>query len=174
MSSAVDEGAGEQDQHAVARAIILNALSRSPRTRRQLEDACRRRGVVEEVSRAVLDRMAELDLVDDEAFATAWVQSRQAGRSLGSRRLRSELVTRGIAPELAAQALADVLPEEEMERAQALVSRRGQSLRALPEDVRRRRLAGYLQRRGFDADVVRTAVEEHLAGGDQPQASDLH
>ena len=52
----------------------------APRTRAQLAEALRKREVPEEAAEAVLERFSEVGLIDDEAFAAAWVSSRHAGR----------------------------------------------------------------------------------------------
>src|SRR3954454_1475307 len=84
------------DPESVARAIALRMLERQPRTRAELARGMARRGVPADVAAAVLDRFTEVGLVDDEAFASAWVESRHAGRGLGRRALTAELRRRGV------------------------------------------------------------------------------
>ncbi len=96
------------DPESVARAICLRLLTGAARTRADLAEALRRRGVPEDAAESVLDRLCEVGLVDDEAFAHAWVASRQAGRGLARRALATELRRRGVDDEVAARALAEV------------------------------------------------------------------
>ena len=72
-------------------------LTAAPRTRAQLATALRRRGVPEEAAEAVLGRFAEVKLIDDATFASAWVESRHHGRGLSGRALAAELRDRGVA-----------------------------------------------------------------------------
>src|SRR5829696_959849 len=78
------------DPESVARAICLRLLTGQPRTRSELAAALARRGVPGEAAAAVLGRFAEVGLIDDRAFAAAWVGSRHAGRGL-ARALAAEL-----------------------------------------------------------------------------------
>ncbi|MFE2147500.1 regulatory protein RecX, partial [Streptomyces sp. NPDC059456] len=84
-----------QSPEEQARAICLRLLTGMPRTRRQLADALDKRGIPEEVSQEVLSRFEEVGLIDDAAFAGAWVESRHRGRGLARRALAQELRTKG-------------------------------------------------------------------------------
>src|SRR5690606_7567137 len=85
------------DPEAAAREICLRLLSASPRTRAQLADALRRKDIPDDVAERVLGRFTDVGLIDDEAFAQAWVQSRHTGRGLARRALAQELRHRGVA-----------------------------------------------------------------------------
>jgi regulatory protein len=127
-----------------------------------------RRQVPPEVAREVLDRFEEVDLVDDEAFAQAWVRSRHGGRGLARRALSHELRMRGVADEVVREAVEAVRPEDELERAKDLVRRRLRSAPVVPgsgvERARQiRRLMGMLARRGYRTDQAGRAVREVLS-----------
>jgi regulatory protein len=159
------------DPESVARAICLRALTGAPKTRKQLADLLARRGVPEEAAVAVLDRFGEVGLIDDAAFARAWVSSRHAGRGLGRRALRAELHAKGVDAELAAEAVAVVDDEDERAAARHLVDRRLPGMRRLDRATASRRLIGMLARRGYPgglaAAVVRDALDaQNLAGDD--------
>lgn len=160
-----------RDPEGAARAICLRLLALQPRTRSQLAAALAGRGVPADVAAAVLGRFTEVGLIDDAAFASAWVQSRHTGRGLARRALRSELQRRGVDDETAATALDLVDPETELATAHALVSRRLASTRGLPPQVRLRRLAGLLARKGYGPAVALGVVREALAGESPPSAS---
>jgi regulatory protein len=159
------------DPESVARTICLRALTGAPKTRRQLADLLAKRGVPEEAAVAVLDRFGEVGLIDDAAFARAWVSSRQAGRGLARRALRAELHAKGVDAELAAEAVALVDDDDEREAARRLVERRLPSMRRLDRATASRRLIGMLARKGYSgglaAAVVRDALDaQGLAGDD--------
>ena len=78
----------EADPDDVARTIALQQLGFGPRTRAQLEQVMARRNVPEEAARRVLERFSEVGLVDDAAYASAWVESRHTGRAASSGTLR--------------------------------------------------------------------------------------
>src|SRR5215469_14350637 len=107
-------GAGPADPEAVARQICLRMLASAPRTRAQLATALRRRRVPEEAAEAVLGRFAEVKLIDDATFASAWVESRHHGRGLSGRALAAELRDRGVASGDIQAAVARLDPEQEV------------------------------------------------------------
>lgn len=118
-----------------------------------------------EASAAVLERFAEVGLIDDEAFASSWVESRHRGRSLGRRALAAELKRKGIDDELAAQALATVSTDDEVAAATALVARRLRSMQGLPRETQTRRLVAMLARKGFGGSLSYRVVTEALDSG---------
>jgi regulatory protein len=168
------DGADDEpaDPESVARAICLRALTGTAKTRQQLADLLARRGVPEEAATAVLDRFGEVGLVDDAAFARAWVTSRQAGRGLARRALRAELRAKGVDGEEAEQALAEVDDDDERAAARRLVERRLPSLRRVDRTTATRRLIGMLARKGYSgglaAGVVRDVMDETDFGAVDP------
>lgn len=160
----------EPDPESVARAVALRLLTAAPRSRAQLDQALARRGVPPEVAERVLDRFAEVNLVDDAAYAEMLVRTRQAERGLARRALAHELRARGIDPEVAEAALAGVAPEDEEATARDLVRRRARATDGLDPERRRRRLAAMLARKGYSPGVARRVVEEVLGEGVDPDA----
>jgi regulatory protein len=159
------------DPESVARNLCLRALTGAPKTRKQLADLLAKRGVPAEAAVAVLDRFGEVGLIDDAAFARAWVSSRQSGRGLARRALRAELHAKGVDAELAAEAVALVDDDDEREAARRLVERKLPSMRRLDRATASRRLIGMLARKGYSgglaAAVVRDALDaQGLAGDD--------
>jgi regulatory protein len=158
-----------------ARSICLRLLTGTPRTRRQLADALRKREIPDEAVEQVLDRFEEVGLIDDAAFADAWVDSRHHSRGLARRALARELRTKGVDQATVDEALGRLDPDQEAETARALVDRRLRSTRGLPRDKRLRRLAGMLARKGYPEGlalrVVRQALEEE---GEDPELLEEH
>ncbi|MGE9807025.1 regulatory protein RecX [Janibacter sp. G1551] len=150
----------EPDQAAFARQIVLRQLTAAPRSRGQLEETLRQKNCPDDVAAAVLDRMEEVGLVDDEAYAGMLVRSQQQGRGLARRALAQELRKKGVDPETAQRALDEVDPEAERERARELVAKRLRSMSGLDVTVQTRRLAGMLARKGYPSDVAMAVVRE--------------
>lgn len=155
-------GDAEPDPHDVARQIVLRQLTMAPRTRKQLEDKLRQKGCDDEVARDVLDRMVEVGLVDDEAYARMLVRNRQETKGLATRALSQELRRKGVSDDLISDALADIEPQTERERARELVDKRLRSMRGLDKQVQTRRLAGFLARKGYDSSVAFQVIREAL------------
>jgi regulatory protein len=164
----VAEGPPEEmdDPESVARGICLRALTGAPKTRQQLADLLATRGVPDDAAEAVLDRYTEVGLIDDAAFARAWVSSRQAGRGLARRALSSELRAKGVDPEVAAEAVEAVDDDDERATARRLVDRKVGAMRRLDRATATRRLMGMLARKGYSGGLAAAVVREALDSAD--------
>jgi regulatory protein len=159
----------EPDPYDVARQIVLRQLALAPRSRQQLKDKLRQRNCPDDVAEAVLDRMTEVGLVDDAAYAAMLVRSQQAGRGLAARALARELRTKGVDPETTQATIAEIDPEEERERARALVDKKLRTMHGLDATVQTRRLAGMLARKGYPSSVAFAVIREALADAPEHQ-----
>ncbi len=156
-------GAGPmKDPEAVARDLCLRALTGTPKTRQQLADLLADRGVPEDAAETVLERLGEVGLIDDEAFAQAWVSSRQSGRGLARRALKAELRAKGVDDEVAATAVLAVGDDDERETARRLVERKLPSMRRLDRATATRRLMGMLARKGYGGGLAAGVIREAL------------
>ncbi|MFF0386680.1 recombination regulator RecX [Streptomyces sp. NPDC004286] len=160
----VSSTARDTDPAEKARNICLRLLTGTPRTRKQLADALRKREIPDEVAEEVLSRFEEVGLINDSAFADAWVESRHHGRGLARRALARELRTKGVDSALIDEAVGQLDSEQEEATARELVDRKLRATRGLDRDKRLRRLAGMLARKGYPEGmalrVVRQALEE--------------
>lgn len=162
-------GQPEQSEGERAREICLRQLAVRPRTRAELAKVLVRKGISEEVIAEVLDRYDEVGIIDDAAFARAWVSSRHHGRGLARRALANELRQRGVDAEVAGEALEAVDDEGEAATARALVDRKLRTATGPPDAVFRR-LVGMLARKGYSAGVAIRAVKDALADRDAEAA----
>lgn len=168
-----DRTALEREEHA--RALALRLLTAAPRTRYELLGKLLDRDVDPEAAETVLDRFEEVRLLDDAAFARAWVASRSRSKGYAAGRLRRELQGKGVAIEWIDAALEQLDPEDQEERAVDLAAKRlghrplpppggGAEDRAERDKVLRR-LVGFLARKGFAPGLAmkaaRTAMERH-------------
>jgi regulatory protein len=152
-----------QELESAVRERCLNLLAGQPRTRAELERKLAQAGAPEDVAAAVLDRLTQVGLIDDTAYAEAYVHTGVGVRRRGTRSLRAELRTRGVAPEVIDLAAAQVDDEDERATALALAQRRARGLAKLAPEVRRRRLMGLLLRRGFSGSVVTDVLAQVLS-----------
>lgn len=153
----------EPDQEAVARKILLDALTGAARSRQELAERLAKRHVPDELATRLLDRFEEVGLVDDAAFARSWIASRQPGKGLARRALAQELRRKGVADEVAREALEEIDPADEEAAARALVRKKLRSLRGVDETKAARRLAGMLARKGYSPGMAFSVVREELA-----------
>jgi regulatory protein len=150
------------DPESVARNLCLRALTGAPKTRQQLADLLEKRGVPDAAAETVLDRFGEVGLIDDAAFARAWVSSRQSGRGLARRALQAELRAKGVDPDVAAEAVDVVDDDVERESARRLVDRRLRGMSRLDRATATRRLIGMLARKGYGGGLAAAVVREAL------------
>ncbi|MEO3925853.1 regulatory protein RecX [Micromonosporaceae bacterium B7E4] len=170
--AAPDESAtpsAPRDEAEQAREICLRQLAVRPRTRAELATALARRGISAEVAAQVLDRYDEVGIIDDAAFARAWVSSRHQGRGLARRALANELRQRGVDADIATEALGELDETTEAETARQLVDRKLRTATGSPEAVFRR-LVGMLARKGYPPGVAIRAVKDALAERDAEAA----
>ena len=162
----VDPESSEEmrDPESVARGVCLRALTGAPKTRQQLADLLTKRGVPDDAAESVLDRFTEVGLIDDAAYARAWVSSRQAGRGLARRALSAELRAKGVDPEVAAEAVDAVGDDDEREAARRLVARKVVAMRRLDRATASRRLMGMLARKGYNGGLAAAVIREALDG----------
>ena len=159
------------DPVSAARTVCLNLLTTRARTRAELAGELERRGFDDEVAATVLDRLVEVRLLDDAAFAEQWVDSRHRHRGLGRQALSQELRRKGVESETADEAVAGLDAATERAKARELVRRRLPSLDRVDPPVAARRLVGMLARKGYGAglayDVVRTEMAQRGAELDE-------
>lgn len=143
-----------------AREIALKRLTVAPKSKRVLTRDLVKRGVAPEMADEVVARMAEVGLIDDAAFAQAWVNTRHQGRGLARRALRSELRLQGVADEVASEAVDALSTEDEFVRAKQLVERRVRVSGALTDEKQIRRVTGMLQRKGYSFGLISAVLRD--------------
>lgn len=152
----------EADPEAAARALCLRLVTAAPRTRSQLASALYRYGVAQETTERLLSRFEDVGLIDDTAFARAWVESRHTGRGLARGALARELRSKGVEEETVDEALSRLDPADEEANARALAERKLRSTRGLRHTVRVRRTAGVLARRGYPEGLTHRVIRQAL------------
>ncbi len=151
------------DPEVVAKDICLRLLTAAARPRAALAVALAQRGIPDQVADTVLNRFVEVGLIDDRAYAEAFVVAKHRDRALGVTALRTELRRKGVDEVTVDAAVQSLDQDAERERARALISRRVDSAMGDGVQAARRRLIGLLARRGYAADVARQVVDEALA-----------
>ena len=140
----------------------LNILAFRARSSAELKRALVRKG--EEASlveRAIL-RLQEQGILNDAAFAQSFTRAKVLGASQSRRRVQQELARKGVSRTVSDAAI-DLVFEEEGVDASAIVlaaaRKKMRSLRAFEPVVQRRRLYGFLARRGYDGEDIRRAMD---------------
>jgi regulatory protein len=155
----------EPSRDEQARALCLRLLTVRARTRAELAGQLAKRGYPDDVSSRVLDRLADVGLVDDVDFAEQWVHSRRVNAGKGKRALAAELHTKGIDNDVITSVLGGIDPAAERVRAEQLIRKKLRRENLSGDDVRvSRRLVAMLARRGFDQTMAYDVVCAELAG----------
>jgi regulatory protein len=137
----------------------LNFLSYRPRSEAEVRRNLRKKNVEEEVVEEVTGRLTRAGLLNDQEFARYWVENRLQFNPRGARALRHELREKGVPASVITDALMDFDEEAAARKVAQAGARRLAHLE--PRDFRRR-LGGYLARRGFSYMVIGPLVEEML------------
>lgn len=153
----------QADPESMARSILLRQLTASSKSRAQLAQALADRNVDAAVAKRVLDRFTEVGLIDDQAFASLWVESRSRTRGLSRRALQAELARKGISADDQEVALAQLSDEDQLAAAREFAVRKAISVRNLEKPVAVRRVAGALARRGYPPGMCLEVARDALA-----------
>lgn len=141
-----------------ARNVLLHQLARSAKSTHQLRQILEKREIPSEIAERVLERFTEVGLIDDAAYAETIVNSRRNFKGLAKSAIKRELAEKGVSAQLVEQAVDGITTEVDLESAKQLAARRIRQMQSLEADVRQRRLAGYLGRKGYPSNVVFAAI----------------
>lgn len=159
--------AGAVDDPAVVFEAALRFLEARQRSTAEVRRRLTTAGYREELVSGAIERLTELGMLDDAAFAQSWVESRDRARPRGERALRSELARKGIERQLTDHVLGErqlQSPDADADAAQRLLARHARSLeRVADQSARRQRAYAVLARSGFDPSTAGDAVRRWLA-----------
>ena len=171
-------------------AVVLEAAARFLEVRSRSVAEVRRRltgaGYQPDLVEGAITRLLDLGLLDDEAFARAWIESRDRARPRGERAIRQELGLKGVDRVTVDLVLAErreaaagipdddgVVVSADVAAAERLLARNARSL-ARVADPRQRRQRAYalLARNGFDPDVCRSVAVTVDSTRGRPRSTD--
>jgi regulatory protein len=147
--------------------LALKHIAVRARTVHEVRRALGRRGYARPVVAAVIERLRAARYLDDADFARTWVSTRARRGVAAPARLARELREKGVAEAEIAAALRNLHEAwDPAEAAGQAAQRKLKSLQGLPAAVARRRLAAFLDRRGFTAEVILATCRRFVAGAD--------
>ena len=139
-----------------AKNVAYRYLALRPRSRAEVEKKLRDREFTAEVVSSVVDHLLRLRYLNDEEFARQWAAGRVRSRGFGRRRIEQELRLRGVGRETIAAALEGLFDERsETDLARREAEKKLRTLTRFEPEVRKRRLAGFLERKGFSSGIIR-------------------
>ncbi len=167
-----DDVARLQEQDEVERAYerALNFLSYRPRSVAEVRRNLRKKKIDDEVVEAAIERLTRAGLLNDREFARYWVDNRVQFKPRGERALRYELREKGVVSSSIAEALEDFDEESAARKVAEAGARR--LAHHEPRDFRRK-LEGYMSRRGFSYATIKPLIEKMLEAARYEDLSDI-
>ncbi|MBN1664631.1 MAG: regulatory protein RecX [Deltaproteobacteria bacterium] len=131
-------------------------LALRARSEKELRDKLREKGIPEQVIHQVIEKLAELQYLDDGAFAGQWARNLAVNRLYGNRRIEISLREKGILPGAIDRAIEEARLElSEKAAVEKLIQKKIGRRKSTETDIREKhRLYQWLVGRGFPADVI--------------------
>ncbi|GAB4577847.1 MAG: RecX family transcriptional regulator [Anaerolineales bacterium] len=144
----------DEKEQALQRA--LNLINYRPRSETEIRNHLKKYQIPEETTTAVIARLRESGLLNDQQFAETWIENRAAFRPRSKRALRMELAQKGIDETIIKETLAGVNDDEQAYEAG---QKKARQLRTTDEKEFKHKLLGFLARRGFSYEVASPVVK---------------
>ena len=147
-------------QFEKAKAYAFLLLKFRLRSENELYGRLKKKNFDEAVARKTVSFLKEKEFIDDNVFAKGWIRSR-IKRSLGLRRIREELKTKGVDPKVVETKVEELKGDyNEKDIVRELARNRFLRLKDLEPAAARRRVYAYLMRRGFSQDTIMDALNQ--------------
>ncbi|MGA8942938.1 MAG: RecX family transcriptional regulator [Thermoactinomyces sp.] len=144
----------EAEEYNKAKQAAYRYLSYKPRTTQELKMVLTRKGYDSERTDRVINELKASGFLNDLEYAKAWVDERQRYKGYGKKRLRQELLKKGIASSIVDEVLTDMDEEEQRRLAISIAERRYSRIKSEPWTKIERRLGNYLVRQGYSMSIV--------------------
>ena len=155
------------DEGMRAKNYALELLSSESYSKSQMIYELRQRGFGPEAIDITLEDLEQLGHIKDENFAEKWVARRQRSKPKGKKMLAHELVNQSVDKTTVDRVLSGIHGAEETEAALQLAQKQVKRYRSLPPDVAKRRLHGFLHRRGYDYETIQSVIERVVVKGNR-------
>lgn len=161
----IDKKLSLEDAEALKKAKFqaLKLLNIKPRTVAELSSRLTQKGFSTKITDTVIKEFKNKGLLNDHKFSKLWIENRLLNKPKGFSVLKKELKKKGV-PEEDIQVAIDSVKEEyeEYAVAKSLAEKRLSRMGGLKIETKRRRLYGFLQRRGFSAEIISNLIRELL------------
>jgi regulatory protein len=158
-AGSVEPAAAEERSGKRASNVSMHQLARRGMSRWELEQVLAKREIEPEIAAAELDRLESVGLLDDAALAVTLVYTHHTRKGLGRSAIEQELKRRHIDPLIIEEALEEIADDDELERATELAVKRIGQMSSYDDETVKRRLHGFLARKGYSSGVVRQAMD---------------
>jgi len=138
---------------------LLSFAMLRPRSEREIETWFSRKRVHASMQKKLERKLRKYDLIGDRKFAKWWVGQRLQFKFKSRRELEYELRKKGIGSNLIKEVMDTINPSDE-KTAKELLMKNMRKWEKLPEDEKRKKMWGYLGRKGFGWEVVKKVCSE--------------
>ena len=152
----------EADEVTRAKNCAFDLLLNQSYSKQQMIDQLGQKGFSEAAIDTTLKELELLGYIRDEKYAQNWINRRQRSKPRGKKVLKHELINKRIDKTTVDRVLEQIDDEDEAEIALQIAQKQAVRYRSLPTHVAKRRLHGFLLRRGFDYETVQQTIEEVL------------
>ncbi len=156
------ESAGDAEQAARAENISMYALARRGMSSAEMTTLLQSRELDDDIVDHEVARLERVELLNDEQLAADLVRTLHERKGLGRTAINAELRRRKLDASAIEIALEDLDGDHELSRAKELAIKRAPQLRSLDNETARRRLSGFLMRKGYSGSVVSAAIAAAL------------
>ena len=151
------EALKEADSVEWSKQTVYRLLGHRPRSTTEVRRHLRKKNVDDEIIDRVIDRLLELKLLDDHAFAQYWVEQRETFKPRSRRALQYELFQKGLDRQIVEEAVAEV---DETAAAQKAGKKKALLWAHLSEEEFHLKMRGFLNRRGFNYAIISEVSRE--------------
>ena len=155
----------EADEGMRAKHHALELLSNGSYSKSQMIYQLGQKGFGPQAIDTTLEDLEQLGHIKDENFAKKWVTRRQRSKPKGKKMLEHELANQSIDKTTVDRVLAGIDGAGETNIALQLAQKQAKLYQSLPPQVAKRRLHGFLLRRGFDYETIQSVIERVLIEG---------
>lgn len=143
----------------------LDLLAARAYSAKELGRKLAQKGAEPDELQAVLERLTTAGLLDDSRYALAFARTKLLGPGASTRRIKQELSKKGVDAEVATNAIDQVVQDEAIDTRDVVLRAAKKKLATMGDldpITLRRRLYGFLARRGYDLDEIQSVVREVL------------
>jgi regulatory protein len=141
----------------------INMLEFRNRSTKELARRLKQKGEEEAPIQEAIERLTKAGFLNDASYARQYTRSKISSSGFGSRRLAFELTKKGVSREVTKQAIDEVKEEDQVDEKEVLEKVAAKKLRSLARyerEVQKRRLYGFLARRGFSNDDISKTMKK--------------
>lgn len=147
-----------EENRSLAFNYSLKYLSFRARSIKEVYEYLIRKNFIQDTIDTVLKKLIDLKFLDDKEFARNWIESRQKYKGKSKYILKNELRLKGLSEDIIEPLLKEA--QDDLETARILFDKKKKTFGKLPPEEFKKKMAGFLQRKGFTFEVINKLFRE--------------